>query len=205
MNTAGTLLFLVPILFFSWVARSDDSKLGLIVEPGLTFELGSAAVDYPSPLSSSTGSANGFGLAARLGFHVSEVIFIALDARYSMPQYKDSTASYDAKAVATNWGPVAGVQMPIIGLRAWASILLGGELNPEKSGSLDVAFKKASGYRIGAGFRIFPLSFNLEYQQVNYAETTLEQIGPFSTNTSLNNVALDNRSWIASVSFPLEL
>ncbi|OFZ17694.1 MAG: hypothetical protein A2Z20_01555 [Bdellovibrionales bacterium RBG_16_40_8] len=205
MKLKNVLMTLCLVLIKGQIANAEGSNLGLFVEPALTYELGTATVDYPSPLSTSSGSSDGFGLGAKFGFHISEAFFVALDGRYSMPQYKDSSVNYDAKSVSTNWGPVVGIQMPNIGLRIWGALILGGELNPEKSGSFDVAFKKASGYRIGTGFRISAISLNLEYQQLKYGETTLEQIGPFSSNSALNSVTLKNKSWIASVSFPLEL
>lgn len=198
-------MFLTVMFAFSANASADDSQIGLFVEPSLSYETGSTSVNYPSPFSNSSGKSDGFGLGARIGFHLYESFFLGLDGRYSMPQFKDSSVSYDAKSVATNWGPLVGMQMPNIGLRVWGAIILGGELNPEKSGSFDVAFKNATGYRIGTGFRISVVSLNLEYQQMKYGETSLEQIGPFSSNSAFNNVNLENKSWIASISFPLEL
>lgn len=198
-------IFAMLCFILGQIASADTSNSGLFIEPAFTYELGSAAVDYPTPLSSSTGSSNGLGLGAKVGFHLSEALFIALDGRYSMPQYKDSSVNYDAQAISTNWGPVVGVQMPNIGLRIWGALILGGELNPQKSGSFDVDFKKATGYRIGTGFRVFAVSLNLEYQQIKYSETILEQIGPFSSGSALNDVKLENKSWLIGVSFPLEL
>jgi hypothetical protein len=184
--------------------KSDETRIGLFIEPALTYERSDTSVNYPAPFSSSSGKVNGFGIGARLGIHLKEVFFLGLDGRYSMPTFKDSTVSYDAKSVSTNWGPVAGLQMPNLGLRLWGGIILGGNLNPERSGSLDVNFKDTFGYRVGAGFRLMPVSLNLEYQHLKYEQTILEQVGPFS-NTTFNNVTLENNSWVASVSFPVEL
>jgi hypothetical protein len=113
--------------------------------------------------------------------------------------------NYDAESVSTNWGPVVGIQMPNFGLRVWANAIMGGELNPESSGGFDVNFKEASGYRIGAGLRLASISLNLEYQDSKYDKTTLQQLGPFTPGSTLNGVDLENKSWIVSVSFPLEL
>lgn len=177
------------------------SEGGLFVEPSVTYERGESTVNYPSPFSNSTGTIQGFGLGARLGFHLNEAFFLGFDGRYSMPQFKDSSVHYDAKAVSTNWGPVVGMQMPDLGIRIWGAYVMGGELNPEKSEIFDVNFKNATGYRVGAGFRITAVSLNLEYQQLKYDQTNLEQPGPFTT---FNNVDLENKAWIASVSFPFE-
>lgn len=198
-------IFLVTQIGFSVNAEAQESRMGLFVEPLISYEVGDTSVNYPSPFSNSKGTVSGFGLGTKLGFHFYESFFVGLDGRYSMPQFKDSSVSYDAKAVSTNWGPLVGMQMPNIGLRVWGTFIVDGELDPEKSGSFDVAFKKASGYRVGAGFRISIVSLNLEYQQLDYDETSLEQIGPFTSTATFNNVNLYNKSWIASVSFPLEL
>lgn len=133
-----------------------------------------------------------------------DVFILGLDLRYSMPQFKDSSVTYDEKAISTNLGPVVVFQMPIVGLRVWGSYILSGELNPEASGNFDVKFQDATGYRVGAGFRILMLSLNLEYQQNKYDKANLEQLGPFTPGTTFNNVSLENKTWIASVSFPME-
>jgi hypothetical protein len=186
------------------LAEAEDSKGGIFVEPSVTYESGDTSVNYPSPLSNSTGSAKGFGFGARIGFHVQEAYFLGLDLRYAMPQFIDSSVTYDAKSVSTNWGPVIGMQMPNLGVRLWASYILGGELNPEKSGGFDVKFQDATGYRFGAGFRISSVSLNLEYQQLRYGQATLEQLGPFSTGSTLEGVKLENKTLLVSVSFPFE-
>jgi hypothetical protein len=184
--------------------ESGGSDGGLFVEPALTYEVGTTSVNYPSPFSSSSGTAEGLGIGGRLGFHVNEAFFVALDLRYSMPEFTDSSVEYDAKSVSTNWGPAVGFQMPNLGPRLWGGYILGGVLDPESSGSFDVKFEEAAGYRVGAGFRLFTLSLNLEYQHLKYGQTTLEQVGPFSGGSAMDNVNLTNKTWIASVSFPLE-
>lgn len=184
---------------------SEQSPMGLFIEPAVTFDLGATTIQYPSPLSNSTGSVNGFGLGAKLGFHISESVFVALDGRYSMPQYKDSSVHYEALATSYNWGPVVGVQFPEVGMRVWGGLVLGGDLNPDASDGFDVKFKNANGFRVGTGFRVASVSLNLEYQQLGYGEAILEQIGPFDPESAFDNVFLQSRSWIASVSFPFEL
>lgn len=203
MNFKINFFALFAILSASQLAQAVGS--GMFIEPAITYETGKTTTDYPSPFSSSSGNADGFGLGAKLGFHTSEAFFLAVDGNYSMPKYKDSNVTYDANAVSTNWGIAAGIQMPTLGLRVLGTVILGGELNPEQSGNFDVYFKQAQGYRLGAGFRLYAMSLNLEYQQIKYDETILEKIGPYSSNSALNNVRLENKSWIASLSFPLEL
>jgi hemerythrin-like domain-containing protein len=201
----SAVMLLFVLAAFNHVDADELKQGGLFVEPGFTYEAGDTSTNYPSPLSNSTGRLEGFGLSARLGFHINEVFFLAADFRYSMPQYKDSSVTYDAKAIATNWGPVVGLQMPNLGMRIWGTYILAGELNPEKSGAFDVKFQSATGYRVGAGFRIAALSLNLEYQQVKYGQTTLEQLGPFAVSSALSGVNPEIKSWIASISFPLQL
>lgn len=200
----SSLLFILT-LSLNATAATAESRMGLFIEPALTYEAGDSSVNYPSPLSNSSGRSEGFGIGARIGFHLYESFFLGVDGRYSVPQFKDSSVSYDAKSVSTNWGPVVGIQMPNVGLRVWGSAILGGEMNPEKSGSFDLKFQNAKGYRVGAGFRVSEVSLNLEYQQLKYDQATLEQLGPYSVGTALNGVELENKSWIASVSFPIEL
>ena len=98
---------------------------------------------------------------------------------------------------------MAGIQTPIIGLRVWATYIAGAKLDPESNGTLDLLFKNATGYRVGAGFKIAIVSLNLEYQSIKYRQAVIEQLGPFATNSALNGVDLTNNSWIASISFPI--
>ena len=106
---------------FAINAAAEQSAMGLFLEPSVTYESSETDVNYPSPFSSSSGKADGLGLGARAGMHFYESFFLGLDVRYAMPQFKDSSVSYDAKSVSTNWGPVVGMQMPIVGLRVWGS------------------------------------------------------------------------------------
>lgn len=202
LKMKNSMIVFVAIAALSSIAQAEGSQGGLFVEPAVTYEHGDSTVNYPSPFSNSTGTVDGFGLGARIGFHLNEAFFLGFDGRYSMPQFKDSSVHYDAKSVATNWGPVVGFQMPGLGLRLWGSYIMGGELNPEKSGIFDVNFKEATGYRVGAGFRVTVVSLNVEYQQLKYGKANLEDAGPFTG--TFNGVDLENKTWIASVSFPLE-
>lgn len=186
-------------------AMAQSSDGGLFVEPTITYEKGDSTVNYPSPLSNSTGTADGFGIGARLGVHLNDTFFLGGDARYSMPRFKDSSVDYDADSVATNYGPVLGFQMPDWGVRIWGTYIAGGELNPKADGSFDVKFEDAKGYRIGVGYRIESFSVNLEYQDLKYGNAILEKLGPFNNVGNFSNTNLKNRSWILSASFPMAL
>lgn len=202
-NVRSTLALIVLTMACGSLAQALESSSGLFVEPGLTFGRGDTSANYPDPLTSSTGTADGLGLSARLGFHFSEAFFFGLDGRYSRPQFKDSRVSYDASAVASNWGPVIGMQMPQFGLRVWAVAVTGGDLDPEASGSFDVKFKKAAGYRVGAGWHLAAFSVNLEYEDLKYDQTLLESVGSLPSGMTFDSVTLKDRKWIVSVSFPL--
>lgn len=203
-----SIVALSSLVSLSLVAQdtvTQDSKGGVFIEPMLTYESGQSEVNYPSPFSNSTGDVVGFGLGARVGLHVGEILLLGLDGRYSQPQFEDSSVQYDAKATSMNIGPVVVLQMPDIGFRFWGSYILNSELNPKQSGSLDVKFKDGKGYRLGTGFHVASLSLNLEYQEVKYDQATLEQIGPFASSSVFDSVDLEYKSWIASVSFPIEM
>lgn len=182
--------------------NSTTKSAGAFVEPVVTYERSSSKVDYPAPYGSSDGNIQGFGLGARVGMHVSEVIFVGLDARYSIPKFKIDSAvgTYDQNAKSYNWGPVVGVQMPDIGLRVWANYIVDSQMDPDAD-AIDVRFNKGKGFRVGGGFRVAMVSLNLEYQDLKYDETTLQAGTGFDTSS----VNLKNQTWIASVSFPLEL
>ncbi len=187
----------------SFAAMADD-KGGLFIEPMLTYESGSSKVDFPSPANSSDSDISGFGLGARLGFHVHEAVFLGIDGRYSMLEYKNDDTDINTDATAYNWGPVVGIQMPTtLGLRVWASYIVGAQIDPEKDQGIDLKFKDGSGYRVGGGIKIAAVSLNLEYQEINYAETELQDAGFFSGST--RDVESDNRSLILSVSFPISI
>lgn len=181
-----------------------NNQGGLFIEPMLTYEKGEADVDLPSPFGSSHSTIDGFGLGARLGFHVLESVFIGLDGRYSKPDYKNSDTDINSEASAFNYGPVVGIQMPTpLGIRVWAGYIAGGQMDVDKDQGVDFKFKDASGYRVGGGIKLAMVSLNLEYQQITYNETELSDAGIFSGSTS--NVDQINNSYIFSVSCPISL
>ena len=202
---------LVAVLLGSMYAHAEESENrstagGLFVEPMVTYEVGSkTTVNWPAPFSDSTGSANGWGLGVRVGGHVGDVLFLAADGRYSMPTFKDSSVNYDASAKAFNYGATLGVQTPVAGLRVWGTYVFGGELDPEASGNYNVKLSNAQGYRIGAGLYVAVVSINLEYQDLKYKDVNLESFGGFPTNTNFGNVSVEDKAWIASVSFPIAM
>ncbi len=186
------------------LSQKSMAQVGLFVEPAVTYETSDSSVDYPPPASNSTGHINGYGVGARLGIHVFDIVFVGVDGRYAQPHYTDSSG-YDASTVSSNWGPVVGIQMPVVGLRIWGAAVVDGEINPESSHGYDLKFNQATGYRVGAGFQFVAVSLNVEYQDLKYSNTNLQGIGPFAPGTNLDNTELKNKSWIASISFPIAL
>jgi len=182
-----------------------DDHVGLFFEPGVTYENLQGSVNYPSPWTSSTGKLEGFGLVAKLGLHVNDILFVALDGRYSRPNYTDNNNNYKATASSDNFGPVVGIQMPYAGLRLWGEYVAVGEVDPGSNNNTQVKFSDGKGYRVGAGIHLFAVSLNLEYQNVKYDHANLEQLGPFNPGTNFNNVDSQSNGWIASVTFPIEL
>ena len=191
-------------VFIGTTAMAQSNPTGLFVEPSVSFEKGESSVTYPG-LSDSSGTTDGFGLGARLGFHLSEVFFAGVDGRYSMVQYKDSSVNSDSKSNSYNVGPVVGMQMPVLGLRVWGAYVMDGELNPEESRGFDVKFENPTGPRIGAAFHLASMSLDVEYQQLKYDSSTLERAGAFNPNARFDDVKLENNSWIVSLSFPLAM
>lgn len=49
------------------ISLAEESKMGLFIEPAITYESGDTSTSYPSPFSNSSGKIEGFGLGARLG------------------------------------------------------------------------------------------------------------------------------------------
>lgn len=200
-------LKLIPALAVSLFATSAlaVSSGGLFVEPLVTYETSSKTeIEWSPSLDNSSGSSEGLGVGARLGLHASEVVFLAADARYSQPQFKDSTINTDVKATQYNYGVTLGAQTPVLGIRVWGSYIIGGELNPDSDNSVDVKFTDAKGYRIGAGMHFAFVSVNLEYQDLKYDKTTIENGGGIISDAELNS-NLTNKSYILSVGFPIEM
>jgi hypothetical protein len=192
------------MMIVSGVSKAADA--GLFVEPSLTYERGRGDVNFPAPINSQDTQLDGFGIGARVGFHVMESLFVGADGRYSMPKFKSEGLNQDVEAKAWNVGPVVGVQMPtIVGLRVWAGYVLAGEVDPERSNNVDQKFKSASGYRVGAGIKLGIASVNIEYQSVKYDETLIEDVGVFTPNTTRGDIELDNSSTLLSVSFPIAI
>lgn len=199
-NILALFTLLTSIVF----ARAEAS--GLFVEPMVTYESGSGDINFPAPINSSDSKVKGFGVGARVGGQVWNMVFAGIDGRYSIPKLKDTTLNQDIKSKAWNVGPMVGIQMPTaLGLRFWGSWILAGELDPDNDKGVDEKFKSGNGFRIGGGLRVALISLNAEYQHIKYDETEIQEIGVFTPGYSTNDIVLKNNSFIVSVSIPINL
>ncbi len=178
------------------------AQTGLFLEPMITYQNFKADIEYPNTfLSDSSGEIKGTGIGLRAGGHVLDAIFLAADLRYAQPKYQDSNFEADAKA--SNYGVVLGIQMPIAGLRLWATYIVDGTFDPKEDQSVDLKFTEAKGQRFGAGLHVAMFSVNIEYQNVKYKSTELEKLGPFTDINAQDNIELTESGYVASVSFPI--
>jgi len=202
-------MFLKKFLILSVAAIGLNAQAanegGLFVEPSISYELSDAELKYPSPFNSTEGSLDGFGIGARVGFHIYESVFIAADGKYTFAKLKDSENDYNADAEYFSLAPVVGFQVPNVGLRVWGGYVLASQVDPDRDQGLDLKFKEGTGFKVGAGFRIKSVSINLDYQDLTYDKTKIESLGSFNTNTNSDDIELNNKSYIVSLSFPIEL
>ncbi len=197
MKNKMAVLCVASILSFP--ALAVDS--GLFVEPMLTYENGEGDLDLPSTFGSSKSEIDGFGVGARFGFHFANSIFLGVDGRYSKPTFKNDDTDTNTDATAYNFGPMVGFQMPTpLGIRVWGGLIMAGEIDVEEDNNTDFKLQDGSGYRIGAGIKVALVSLNLEYQQMQYDKVEVDG-GSFSSD----NIEMENRSYVFSVSFPIFL
>jgi hypothetical protein len=186
---------------FALEMRETLKEAGAFIEPAVTYETSSSRIN--TPVGGSSGEVAGYGVALRAGAHASESIFVGVDGRYSFPQVSDGRTGLDGDAEAWNWGPILGVQMPIVGLRLWGSYVANGEIDPDRGLVADIKFKDGEGYRVGAGFKVYNVSVNLEYQNIDYGTSVIEQGSSFLPSAQTTSANYENESYLASVSFPM--
>jgi hypothetical protein len=91
-----------------------------------------------------------------------------------------------------------------LGLRIWGSYIFDGILDPEPSNGYDVKFKEPKGIKAGVGIKILLISLNFEYADLQYNNSTLEQVAGVNVNTTMDE-KLKNKLYIFSVSMPITL
>lgn len=207
MKVKNLILGIVSIFSANAMAIGGDSEGGLFVEPMVTWQKGDGDLSLPTPFTDGTAELDGFGLGARLGFHVMESFFIGVDGRYSFLNYSDNKLNLDTDGNAWNIGPVVGFQMPTaLGLRIWASYIAAGDLDlDDDNQNIDLTYKSGSGFRVGAGIKLALASINAEYQKMEYDKTSIESVGIFDPNSDTSKINLKDESLILSVSFPIAI
>lgn len=181
---------------------------GFFIEPGVTYELGDTKIKTSKytggVFNDSTGDADGLGAVLRLGFHVSDIVFVAADGRYSWLDHKSSIDNQKSDAEAYQLAPVIGFQTPFAGIRVWGGYIALAEMDPAGTDQWDFKFKEGTGPLFGAGLRFGAVSLNVEYKNVKYDSTSLQR-GPLGVSAPNTDVETEDEAWIASLTFPLAL
>ncbi|OFZ32053.1 MAG: hypothetical protein A2622_12550 [Bdellovibrionales bacterium RIFCSPHIGHO2_01_FULL_40_29] len=198
------IFYFMSLFLTSYTAQAQYSAAGWFIEPGVFYQSGTVTVDYPAPFSESSETIKGYGIGLRVGGHFADILFYAADLRYGKPHYDSDALSDSADAETLDAAATFGVQTPFFGIRAWASYLIDGTLDPGVINSVDIKYSRFGGYRIGVGLYIAIVSVNLEYQDAKYNNTSVDSIGPFAVGT-LDDVNASDKSYIVSVTFPIAL
>lgn len=203
----STVLLAAPAFGAEGDGEGEKAGGGFFVEPMLTLSREDADIKTSTiPLFDDTsGIVNSYGVGAKVGMHINDVFFAGLDGRFNRSKIDDSSYG-SASGNAYNIGATAGVQMPVVGLRVFGTYVPFGQFDPQSgSQGVDVKFKKAKGFRVGAGFRIASVSLNLEYQELKYDDTEVQSVGSSGAINGTTGVDYETKGWVASVSFPLDL
>jgi hypothetical protein len=187
--------------------ESRISKGGLFLEPMLTGSREDSTIrtaQLPFVNSDTSGNLTGYGVGLRLGAHVSEILLLAADARYSKMQMDDSFYR-KADTEVYNIAPMIGLQTPLFGIRVMAGYVVAGENNPAAGAQgVDLKFKEATGWRVGAGLYIFAVSVNLEYQDLTYNTTEVESFGSIAVDRA-TSIDANSRGYTLSLGFPIAM
>lgn len=183
------------------------SKGGFLIEPMILGSQEDATIktsQLPIITDDTSGTSNGFGVGMRMGGHINEMFLLGLDARYSKMKMDDSFYR-QADSNVYNLAPVIGVQTPYYGIRLLAGYVVAGESDPNAGyRGLDLKFKEANGWRVGAGLFIAAVSVNVEYQDLTYNSTEIQSFGDAAVNNS-TSVDANSRGYSLSLSFPVEM
>lgn len=184
------------------------SKGGLFIEPLIFAAQEDTEIktsQLPIVNDDTSGEARGYGIGLRFGGHVYESVLLGVDARYAKYEMSDSTFYSDVEADVYNVAPVIGLQTPWWGIRLMAGYVVAGESDPDSGNQgVDLKFKEAQGWRLGAGVHVAAVGINLEYQDLKYNSTEVESLGSVAVNND-TSVDSDTEGYSLSVSFPIEL
>jgi hypothetical protein len=98
-----------------------------------------------------------------------------------------------------------GLQTPLFGIRVMAGYVVAGENNPAAGAQgVDLKFKEATGWRVGAGLYIFAVSVNLEYQDLTYNTTEVESFGSIAVDRA-TSIDANSRGYTLSLGFPIAM
>ncbi len=187
--------------------HSRISRGGLFLEPMIFAGQEDQTVktsQLPFVAGDSTTDTRSYGVGLRFGGHISEIFLLGLDARYARLSSDDSFYSRKDSNVY-NIAPVVGLQTPLFGIRLLAGYVVAGENNPgEGAQGIDLKFKEAQGWRLGAGVHVGAVGINLEYSDLTYNKTEVESVGQFAANQDFD-LDMESKGYGLSVSFPIEL
>lgn len=183
------------------------SKGGLFLEPMIIATQEDTSIktsQLPLVTGDTTGKSNGYGVGLRFGGHINEMFLLGVDARYAKTTMDDSFYR-KADSNAYDVAPMIGIQTPYYGVRLTAGYVVAGESDPDAGyQGLDLKFKEANGWRVGAGVFVASVSLNLEYQDLTYNSTEIQSFGSQVIKNS-TSVDANNRGYTLSLSFPVEL
>ncbi|MEZ0392085.1 MAG: hypothetical protein ACAH59_07725 [Pseudobdellovibrionaceae bacterium] len=179
---------------------SPERRGGVYIEPGI---FGSIQDSDISVGDDESATSNGFGVDLKLGGHINSMFFLAADGRYERSRFEGSSYE-DTDADAWNWGPTAGVQAPFFGGRLWGTYVVDGEHDPDSGvDGTDLRFTDPYGWRFGAGVKFSSVSLNLEYEDLTYRTTEVDDSGGGALGTE--SIDFESRGYAVSLSFPMSL
>ncbi len=203
------------LLFAGWTFAAAEparalSSFDYLVEPYIGYGiLGAASIGSGTYFgsTSSYGSFGGLSLGGRAGIEVLDFLFLALDGNYSPSLFVKQTDAGNAlnilasapvianSASNTKLGLVAGVRLPLVGLRAWLGYNPWDWLQGTSSTTLN-------GYsiKVGAGVPVL-FVFNLTVEWITSSYSTFTALGGAATSNP--GGAISNSQLLLSLSAPL--
>jgi hypothetical protein len=206
----------LPLAAFFIISTSfaADSIIGIspFVEPYAGYGLLGGMDATTNNVTTNSGNFTGFGMGARAGATLlSGLIFGGLDVSY-YPSYRYSKSATDINIAEIDSGTknmklglVAGVNLPILPLRAWVGFNFIDRLTDSYilSGTTYDAVIKGNSFKLGVGYKVLPiLSLNAEYIMASFGtiERTLTATGVTNTTTT---TSLSHKLLFLSASVPL--
>lgn len=188
--------------------ESRISKGGLFIEPMIFASQEDTTIrtsQLPIITDDTSGTQRSAGIGLRFGGHVSEIFMLGVDGRYARARMEDS--SYQtADSNVYNIAPTIGLQTPLAGIKLMGSYVVAGENDPGSGAQgIDLKFKEATGWRVGAGVHVLAVAVNLEYQNLTYNKTEVQSLGSLTALNGDYNFDAETAGYTLSVSFPVEL